>query len=198
VRRNRVYNHALNGIKLWNGGEASNNVVWNSGDTMLVLEPGDYTIVNNTFASVNGYTYLAVLGGYEMSTIRLYNNIFYNDNPVMGGTLLYFAAGAQLEADHNLFYNPYREEDVLVFEGDGEFNRDQINDGTLFAQTGHNEHSRYVDPLFVDAANGDFHLNAGSPAVDVGVTNEWVPDNDLEGNPRPAGNAPDLGAYETQ
>ena len=52
-----------------------------------------------------------------------------------------------------------------------------------------------TDPLVVDASAGDFHLREGSPAVDAGETLAEVP-ADLEGVPRPQGEAFDLGAYE--
>jgi uncharacterized repeat protein (TIGR01451 family) len=66
-----------------------------------------------------------------------------------------------------------------------------------------------VDPFFVrnpdpgpdgewdgiDDDYGDLHLQAGSPAIDSG-TNTDCPATDLEGTPRPIGEACDMGAYE--
>lgn len=49
--------------------------------------------------------------------------------------------------------------------------------------------------VFADANLGNYRLPNNSPAVDIG---QAIPDLnlDLEGNPRPAGAAPDLGCYE--
>jgi len=58
-----------------------------------------------------------------------------------------------------------------------------------------------ADPLFAGAANSDYHLLKGSPAIDTGTSTQ-APTKDLEGSPRPQdGNgdliaAFDMGAYE--
>ncbi len=41
-----------------------------------------------------------------------------------------------------------------------------------------------VDPLFVDAPNGDFSLQSGSPCIDAGLASDFVCGADLLGNPR--------------
>jgi hypothetical protein len=55
-----------------------------------------------------------------------------------------------------------------------------------------------ADPLFVDPANGDYHLGSWSPALGAG-TIDGAPSTDTEGNPRPdpPGSSPDMGAYES-
>ena len=51
------------------------------------------------------------------------------------------------------------------------------------------------DPLFVDADNGDFSLQSGSPCIDTG-TPDVAPDEDILGVARPQGGGYDMGAYE--
>jgi parallel beta-helix repeat protein len=51
------------------------------------------------------------------------------------------------------------------------------------------------DPLFVDAANADFHLTGNSPAIDAGST-AGAPGTDYDGNTRPQGAGYDIGAFE--
>ena len=51
-----------------------------------------------------------------------------------------------------------------------------------------------ADPLFVGAAARDFHLAAGSAAINAGKMTDAP--TDIDGNPRPQGTSLDIGAYE--
>jgi PKD repeat protein len=53
-----------------------------------------------------------------------------------------------------------------------------------------------LDPGFVDAADRNYHINVGSPAIDAGCDHYLVPDTDMDGDPRPAGAGYDIGADE--
>ncbi|MCP4711682.1 MAG: hypothetical protein GY869_23940, partial [Planctomycetes bacterium] len=57
--------------------------------------------------------------------------------------------------------------------------------------------SDYVegDPLFVNAAGADFHLQESSPAIDAGTSDE-APADDYDGSLRPRGAGYDIGAFE--
>jgi hypothetical protein len=63
------------------------------------------------------------------------------------------------------------------------------------AATGFDTHSSSADPLWVNAAGADFHLQAGSPAINAGTTVGGLSE-DFEGNAVPNGAAPDIGIYE--
>jgi hypothetical protein len=78
------------------------NLVWDSGDTALVLEWGTFHIVNNTIANISTHNYLAVLGNYDVehrASVHLHDNNFSNDDPAMGVTLVFYPALVTLDAD---------------------------------------------------------------------------------------------------
>jgi hypothetical protein len=54
-----------------------------------------------------------------------------------------------------------------------------------------------VDPVFVDASNGDLRLQPSSPMIDAGYAGTPdLPEFDIAGTPRVLGESVDIGAYE--
>ena len=62
-------------------------------------------------------------------------------------------------SDWNIFYNPNLTRDQLDFGG---------RSWAQWQAEGHDLHSLYVDPMFVDPANHDFRLRPNSPALKLG------------------------------
>ncbi len=53
-----------------------------------------------------------------------------------------------------------------------------------------------ANPMFVDPASYDFHLDPASPVIDAGDFHASLPPTDYDGNARIIGTAVDIGAYE--
>jgi parallel beta-helix repeat protein/predicted outer membrane repeat protein len=148
------------------------NVADSTGGIYAVYFDAGSTIINNTVADNVG-TLADAVGGMQVSSVQavLKNNIFWNNGAddffggLVGGTL------AELS-----------EETVGI-------SYSLIND---YAGQANNI---YTDPLFVSAADNDYHLSDASPAIDAGI-NDGAPAEDLAGDPRPQGAAVDMGAYE--
>ncbi len=93
-------------------------------------------------------------------------------------------------SDHNIFWNSTGQDPI-------KFGTTRYATLAAFqAATGHDPHSRQADPLFIDGPAGDFHLGAGSPAIDAATSAVagWPP-LDTDGSARfddPA--TPDTGA----
>ena len=67
----------------------------------------------------------------------------------------------------------------------------------LVSAVGYREKNIYTgNPGFVDAANGDYRLAAGSPCIDAGDNSYVTGDKDLVGNARIANGTVDIGCYE--
>ena len=106
-------------------------------------------------------------GFNDGATGFMWNNIFYN-----AGSNYWASDGGAVEGSHNLLFSTEGNIDP------GDFPNDLVN----------------IDPLLIDPARDNYHIPAGSPAIDAGLDVGIT--TDLDGNSRPQGNAPDIGAYE--
>ncbi|MEW6516387.1 MAG: choice-of-anchor Q domain-containing protein [candidate division FCPU426 bacterium] len=150
--------------------------------SIIISDYTDHFSFINNVVSESWYGPLSVSDhGHHITVL---NNIFYRNGQSAWSTAQGRNGGAQLNDptciegslwDYNLYYP-----DFTWPLKNPDFDR----------------HSRFgPDPQFADAAASDFHLTAGSPAVDAG--SPWGNFNyDLEGHFRPHGPAWDLGAYE--
>ena len=93
---------------------------------------------------------------------------------------------------NNKIYNNTVWNTVFGIWGQGDSNvlvYNNISDVDIGVGTDKQNNLVTSDPRFVNASGGDFHLQAGSPAIDAGRQIPGITDGF-------AGNAPDIGAYE--
>lgn len=173
IRNNLVYDHHSSGISLYQidgGGPSSGNRIENN--TVLVAADGRWG--------------LNIRDGSTGTTVL--NNVFWSAHSYRGAMSVCETCLAGFTSDHNAVESRFTLDDgdsVLTL---AEWQVETGGDASSFA---------VADPaaLFVAMAGGDFHLAAGSDAVDAGAP---VGDlaTDLEGVDRPLGSGYDVGAFE--
>ncbi|TMA51589.1 MAG: right-handed parallel beta-helix repeat-containing protein, partial [Deltaproteobacteria bacterium] len=184
------YNNHAYGIHLYSsttlpdGCIVRNNRVSTNGTGGLVLWATNTLAYNNLV--YNNHTAAGNLLGSPKSGIRvgsaangvkLYNNTVYGQKATSDDIGIEVASGAlNTMVKNNIAYNNAR---GIANSGTGT---------TLAANL-------TTDPKFVNATAANFTLQAGSPAIDAGVTLSAVP-NDYARVSRPQGPAYDIGGYE--
>ncbi len=194
--------YARDGAKLWGQNVLLENSIFLGGvlEGLTLPGAGPYVIRNNIFGIANGYGYTAVIGPYESNTpssqATLIGNIFYT--PQNQGTLIYLSPAVSLNASHNVYYSPNREDAVITAYINGQsqsFSKDQINDSTWSQNINTDQNSRFLDPLFLDVGNINFQLQSSSALIDQ-IPSNLVSNIDLLGRLRPNGLNSDIGPYE--
>ena len=144
-------------------------------------------MLNNTVANNSAASAAAVFIDGQVGNIAVTNNLLI-DSSNAGAVFCGFSSG-QVPA--------FVRNDVFSQGGAGYSGACQ--DG------GPGNFNLNVDPQFAGPANGNFHLQTTSPAIDAGLNADGLPDVDLDGNGRIGpGNAGtclgsvDLGVYEAQ
>ena len=176
IRNNLLYNNHASGITMFQQDGAAG--------------PQGNLVYNNTIdMASDGRWDLAISSTVGGNTVR--DNILLNENPNHGG--IQFGAAGDV-TNTNSDYN--------VFGGAGNW-AVTPDDGNTFLTLagwqaqGQEPHSFTATQasLFVSPSAANYHLLAGSPAIDKGQTIASVT-TDLDGNKRPQGAASDIGCYE--
>ena len=159
-------------IELGGSGSAQNvkiayNVMVNTGDAVCAatgIDVVDFKFENNTFVNTFGATDGSRDRVFQcrtdLSPLQVRNNIFYSN--------IQIADNGNFTHTNNLYYM-IDGADVGYTLGPGE-------------KTG--------NPLFVNVGAGDFHLQAGSPAIDAGLCLGYT--KDFENKTVPVGAAPEF------
>jgi hypothetical protein len=156
------------------------------------------SIYNNTIYGTNpnisGYRPMVSIAG-DYDNLKFFNNVVHGtvDHDVFHSRCVYIGSG-DMEAttfNNNLYFQD-DDEQVIHYSPYGSFQMSEWSD--YQAATGWDADSLSPrNPLFVDAENKDFYLQAGSPAIDAGIDAAGRT-TDYFGNPIVG--APDIGAVE--
>ena len=174
IRNNLLYDNHASGISIYqiDGGSGSH----------------DNRVLNNTVIMPSDGRWGINIPNTNDTNNKLFNNIVYNYHGWRGSITIGSPTLSGFESDYNVLMDRFSTDD-----GDTRITLAQ------WQALGYDAHSILAAPaeLFVDASADDYHLKAGSPAINAGTLLGDVTD-DLEGNPRPVGATHDAGAYEYQ
>jgi len=204
IRGNRIHGNTGNGIRTGNDSR--------QGLTELLVD----SIIENNIVYNNGGNFMHTNG--NTGECRIVNGgdgivVWHGSGNIIRNNIVYRNAGHGIRINedfgankkHNLVYNNtvYRNKKpglVTYYPHDKSIIKNNIsymNSGKDISSIGGVlSNNLTTDPKFVNAEAGDFGLEAGSPAIDAGMTLKTEVPNDFTGKKRPEGAAYDIGAFE--
>jgi len=181
-----------------------NNILVNTGahgiSNGMIRATSKGRIYNNTFID---FIHGADMGIDAASDSDIKNNLFYGNSITwMAPIAIHQPINANTHSDNNLLFNKNGNIEMITFDSTGTGHFYSLSDW----RTNFNLDidSINADPLLMNPKllNGNYHLQASSPAIDSGINLSsyctGVPELcfDKDGIPRPQGSAWDIGAYE--
>src|SRR5436190_9935181 len=132
---------------------------------------------------------------YGSTCDQLYdvNNTFAYPNPNRDGHIILASTTTNLYIENNIFYLPGQNIGISGTTSGAHIDHNLSTAAVGGGGIGSNIEN--TDPQFVNPSALDFRLQAGSPAIDAGVTLSYV-SSDVLGVSRPQGVADDIGAFE--
>jgi hypothetical protein len=172
VRNNLLYDNHASGVSLYRIDGATGST-------------GNLVINNTIVNAADGRWCVNINNGSTGN--RVANNILYNLHSFRGAITIDSSSLAGFTSDYNAV--------IGRFSTDG---GNTVIGLPPWQALGYDAHAFVATPAELFLAPGsDFHLRAGSPAIDAG-TAAGAPTNDLDDAPRPVGGGIDVGAYENQ
>ena len=134
-----------------------NNLVYRCQDGALFAHHNQNITAENNIFAFNRAAQIerGGIGGFELTCRR--NLIYYQEGAALGSYGIENSAPNVCAFDHNIYWNVSG--DPVLFGS---------KSLVEWQARGQDQHSLIADPLFVDAAQGDFRLRPGSPAARIG------------------------------
>ncbi len=205
IRGNRIHGHSGNGIRTGNPPNElivdsiiENNIIYNNG--------GSWLHPNGSYGAPDFFCEVVAAGGdgivvWHGSGNIIRNNISFNNV----GRGIRVNENFDLSNTPNVVYNNtvYRngKEGIYCYENNRTIVKNNISylsgQSNIFSGcTNQLSNNLTTDPKFVNAASGDFGLQADSPAINGGFALTAEVPVDFIGTQRPIGAAHDIGAFE--
>lgn len=218
VKNSYVHDNGEEGIdfkyETRNGKIHGNRVINNRGPNIYADSVHDIQIYNNIAQGATGSDKGGIAVAVENYSqtrkaygINIFNNIVTGN---AGGGITYWVEGTgeitNTKVINNTIANNSRGAIVYAtgaFGTGGNVIRNNILTGSVPSFWGNDPGAKFTisnnlttgDPMFIDAAGGNYRLRVGSPAINKGVATD-APAVDYDGKVRPVGSAVDIGAYE--
>lgn len=165
----------------------------------FMLEKASNLIIRNNIIQ----SYVTVYASNNNQSLTITNNTFVSTlaiPPAGSFSGVYLTATTDAQIKNNIFYD-FPDSPVYIFDSlsqqglDVGYNLVYRSDGKVPKGSPYPHDLWGVNPMFASPATNDYHLEAGSRAIDAADALPSVT-NDIDGTLRPQGAGYDIGAYE--